>query len=253
MTQPLSPPPRLERLQKVLAHAGIGSRRKSEELIEQGRVTVDGRVAALGERVDPLAHRIEVDGVPLGAPQEPFEYWVLNKPAGVVSSSRDPQGRPTVVDLVPSPVRLYPVGRLDLDTTGVILLTNDGELAHRLAHPRFQVDKEYQVLVRGQVGREEMGALRRGVLLEDGMTSPVEARLARSSPEGSVLMLVLHEGRKRQVRRMMEALGHSVLALHRKRVDGIDDRALSLGQSRRLTQHEVRRLQRLVGLEACTR
>ncbi|NLT34598.1 MAG: rRNA pseudouridine synthase [Gaiellales bacterium] len=239
-----------ERLQKLMAQAGIGSRRRCEEIIRAGRVTVDGVTAALGQRADPASQVILLDGVPVPRPRVVHEYWVLNKPAGVVSSARDPQGRPTVLELVPSSARLYPVGRLDLNTTGVLLLTDDGELAYRLTHPRFRVDKEYEVVVRGTLAPAELAELRTGVLLEDGWTAPVQAELAGRSGDLSVVTLLLHEGRKRQVRRMMESLGHSVVALHRRRVDGVDDSGLARGRARRLTAKEVCRLRRRVGLAA---
>lgn len=247
--QPMTPrpvPP--ERLQKVMAHAGVGSRRLCEELILAGRVLVDGSTATIGQRVDPAVQHITVDGCSLSQPSDDHEYWVLNKPAGVVSSARDPQGRPTVVDLVPSASRLYPVGRLDLDTTGVILLTNDGELAHRLAHPRYQIDKEYRVVVRGRLQETELRQLERGLLLEDGLTAPARVKVLQQSGDLSELALVLHEGRKRQVRRMVEATGHSVLALHRRRVGTVDDRGLAAGRARRLSGQEVSSLRRAVAL-----
>lgn len=240
-----------ERLQKLMARAGIGSRRQCEEMIRAGRVTVDGMAATLGQRADPGSQSILLDGNPLSfGPGVQQEYWVLNKPAGVLSSVRDPQGRPTVIELIPSSARLYPVGRLDLNTTGVLLLTDDGELAYRLTHPRFQVDKEYQVVVRGRLTPLELSTLRAGLLLEDGWTAPVQAEVVERPGGLSQVTLLLHEGRKRQVRRMMEALGHSVVSLHRRRVDGVDDSALAAGQARRLTMQEVRRLRVGVGLPA---
>jgi 23S rRNA pseudouridine2605 synthase len=227
-----------ERLQKVLAAAGYGSRRVCEELIAAGRVTVNGEVAVLGRRVDADADRIEVDGVP--APTRPgLVHYVLNKPRGVVSTVKDTHGRRTVVDLVPAEPRVYPVGRLDSDSEGLLILTNDGDLAQRLAHPSHGVDKEYLVHVDG--GRVAPGALRRlrdGVELEDGVTAPATV----SQPEAGVLRITIHEGRNRQVRRMCEAIGHPVRRLVRLRIGPLADRLLRPGAWRPLTTDEVRAL-----------
>ena len=172
------------RLQKALAEAGFASRRASEDLIRAGRVTIDGVTAQLGASVDPETQLVAVDGRPVTA--EVKEYWLLNKPAGVLSAATDARGRRTVVDCVPSRARVFPVGRLDLDSTGLLLLTNDGDLAGRLLHPRFHVEKEYQVRVRGVVGKEALEALRRGVLLEDGPTAPATGASWRSyGPRGA--------------------------------------------------------------------
>ncbi|MFM7062828.1 MAG: pseudouridine synthase, partial [Actinomycetes bacterium] len=191
-----------ERLQKVLARAGIGSRRVCEDLIDEGRVTVNGAVATLGDRVDPDADLVDVDGVRIGiAPG--LVYYLLNKEAGTVTTVTDTHGRPTVVDVVPAEPRVFPVGRLDMDTEGLLLLTNDGELAHRLTHPSFGVDKEYVAQVEGRPGRGAVRRLREGVALEDGPTAP--ARVSLVSPD--VIKLTIHEGRNRQVRRMCEAVG----------------------------------------------
>ncbi len=238
------------RLQKALAEAGLGSRRACEQLIRAGRVTVDGAVADLGCVVDPDGQVICVDGRRVLA--EAKEYWLLNKPAGVLSAASDARGRRTVVDLVPTEARIYPVGRLDLATTGVLLLTNDGELAARLLHPRYHVTKEYFVKVRGLVTEEECELLRRGVSLEDGLTAPAGVRILKRGVEKgrptTTLRLVLHEGRKRQVRRMMEVLGHPVLALHRMRFAGLSGAGLAPGESRRLSEPEVKALLKRVGL-----
>jgi 23S rRNA pseudouridine2605 synthase len=239
------------RLQKALAEAGFASRRASEELIKAGRVTVDGLVAELGVSADPETQLIAVDGRPIAA--EPKEYWLLNKPAGVLSAVTDAGGRRTVVDCVPSRARIFPVGRLDLDSTGLLLLTNDGDLAGRLLHPRFHVEKEYEVLVRGVVGREALDGLRGGVMLEDGPTAPAAVQVLeiirppRSGPQTS-LRVVLYEGRKRQVRRMLETVGHRVVALHRTRFDGLTDSGLLLGQARKLSVAEVATLRKHAGL-----
>ena len=230
------------RLQKALAEAGFASRRGSEELITAGRVTIDGVTAQLGASADPDTQVIAVDGRPIAA--EVKEYWLLNKPAGVLSAVTDARGRRTVTDCVPTRARVFPVGRLDLDSTGLVLLTNDGELAGRLLHPRFHVEKEYQVRVRGVVGREALEALRRGVALEDGLTAPAAVELLEiirpggGGPQTS-LTIVVHEGRKRQVRRMLETVGHRVVALHRSRFDGLTDAGLLPGQARRLSTAEL--------------
>ncbi|HEX9993278.1 MAG TPA: pseudouridine synthase [Acidimicrobiales bacterium] len=228
-----------ERLQKVLARAGLGSRRVCEELIEAGRVTVDGEVALLGRRVDPERARVAVDGVPIGVRPD-LVHYLLNKPAGVVTTAADPQGRPTVVQLVPAEPRVFPVGRLDADTEGLLLLTNDGDLAHRLTHPSFGVDKEYLVAIEGRPTRAAVRRLREGVDLEDGRTAP--ARVAQVGP--SLLRITIHEGRNRQVRRMCEAVGHPVTRLVRTRIGPLADRRLPPGAWRRLEVDEVRALER---------
>jgi len=228
-----------ERLQKVLARAGLGSRRVCEELIADERVTVDGEVAWLGRRVDPATARVEVDGVPIGVRPD-LVHYLLNKPAGVVTTADDPQGRAIVVDLVPSEPRVFPVGRLDRDTEGLLLLTNDGDLAHRLTHPSFGVEKEYLAEVEGRPGRGALRRLRQGVDLDDGPTAP--ATVGVVSP--SVLRIVIHEGRNRQVRRMGEAVGHPVRRLVRTRIGPITDPHLAPGSWRSLTVDEVRALER---------
>jgi len=228
-----------ERRQKVLARAGLGSRRVCEELIADERVTVDGEVAWLGRRVDPATARVEVDGVPIGVRPD-LVHYLLNKPAGVVTTADDPQGRAIVVDLVPSEPRVFPVGRLDRDTEGLLLLTNDGDLAHRLTHPSFGVEKEYLAEVEGRPGRGALRRLRQGVDLDDGPTAP--ATVGVVSP--SVLRIVIHEGRNRQVRRMGEAVGHPVRRLVRTRIGPITDPHLAPGSWRSLTVDEVRALER---------
>ena len=234
--------PQDERLQKVLARAGYGSRRASEQLIEQGRVTVDGDVAELGRRVDPTRHRIEVDGVRVSASAD-LVYYLLNKPAGVVTTATDPQGRPTVVALVPAEPRVFSVGRLDADTEGLLLLTNDGELAHRLTHPSFGVEKEYLAEVEGEPSAGDVRRLRRGVALDDGMTAP--AKVSAVAPRA--LRITIHEGRNRQVRRMCEAIGHPVLRLVRTRIGPLADRTLPPGRWRLLSAAEIRHLQEQAG------
>ena len=230
-----------ERLQKVLARVGIGSRRVCEDLIAEGRVLVDGEMAVLGRRVDPETALIEVDGAPVGVRPD-LVHYVLNKPAGVVTTADDPQGRPTVVGLVPNEPRVFPVGRLDVDTEGLLLLTNDGELAHRLTHPSYGVEKEYVAEVEGLPTRAVLRRLREGVELDDGPTAPARATLI----DPSVVRLTIHEGRNRQVRRMCEAVGHSVVRLVRTRIGPLADRSLAPGAWRELTGDEVRSLQRAV-------
>ena len=230
-----------ERLQKVLAVAGIGSRRRCEELIDAGSVRVNGEVAVLGRRVDPEHDLIEVDGAAIGV-RPGSVYYLLNKPIDVITTADDPQGRPTVVAIVPSEPRVYPVGRLDADTEGLLILTNDGELTHRLTHPSFGVDKEYLAHVDGKPSRGALRTLREGVELEDGMTAPASASLVGDD----VVRLVIHEGRNRQVRRMCDAVGHPVRRLVRVRIGPLRDAHLGVGEWRELTQDEVRSLERAV-------
>ncbi len=232
-----------ERIQKILARAGFGSRRACEELVREGRVSIDGRVAELGNRVDVARQVVYVDGAL--APTAPAAaYYLLNKPTGVVTTAADPQGRPTVMDLVESAVRVFPVGRLDMNTEGLIILTNDGRLAHLLTHPSSGVSKEYLVRVEGDPSPGSIRRLREGVELEDGPTSP--AQVSRVS-EG-LLRIVIHEGRNRQVRRMCAAVGHEVTRLVRTRIGPIQDATLAPGASRQLSLAEVRRLMEAVGL-----
>ena len=223
------------RLNAYLARAGIASRRGAEELIRAGRVTVNGEVAGLVTFVEGK-DRVEVDGVEI-AP-EPLTYVLLHKPAGVVTTARDPQGRPTVVDLVGHERRVVPVGRLDADTTGVLLLTNDGPLAHRLMHPRYEVDKVYEVEVDGEPDEGALARLAEGVELDDGVTAPAGVRRL----EPSRLQLTIHEGRKHQVKRMLAAVGHPVTRLHRRSYAGLSAAGLEPGEWRELTQEEVKRL-----------
>jgi 23S rRNA pseudouridine2605 synthase len=226
-----------ERLQKVLARAGVGSRRVCEELITDGRVTVNGEVPVLGRRVDTTVDLVELDGVPL--PVRPgLVHYLLNKPAGVVSTAEDTHGRPTVISLVPDEPRVYPVGRLDMDSEGLLVLTNDGELTYRLTHPSFGVPKEYLVHVEGEPSSGAVRRLRDGVELDDGPTAP--ARVAVVAP--SLLRIVIHEGRNRQIRRMCEVVGHPVLRLVRTRIGPITDPSLGPGSYRALSFDEVRSL-----------
>lgn len=237
-----------ERLQKVLARLGFGSRRVCEDLIADGRVTVDGDVAQLGRRVVAGVNHVEVDGVPVGTSPD-FVYYLMNKPAGTVTTSADTHGRPTVVSLVPSSPRVFAVGRLDMDTTGLLIVTNDGVLTQLLTHPSHGVDKEY--LAEVECGAEGVPAraisrLRRGVELDDGPTAPAQV----SQLQPGVLRIVIHEGRNRQVRRMCEAVGHPVLRLSRTRIGPLVDTTLAPGSWRHLSFDEVRELSRSARLDA---
>jgi 23S rRNA pseudouridine2605 synthase len=226
------------RLNAYLARAGVASRRRADELIKAGRVHVNGEPGPLNTFVS-ARDVVDVDGTRV-APQR-LAYVLLHKPAGVVTTARDPQGRPTVVDLVGGDTRVVPVGRLDADTTGALLLTNDGALAHRLAHPRYGVEKVYEVEVDGQPGEDALRRLAEGVELDDGWTAPAEARrLGRSG-----LQLTLHEGRKHQVKRMCAAVGHPVRRLHRGSYAGLTLAGLGPGEWRELEPVEVDRLRSL--------
>jgi 23S rRNA pseudouridine2605 synthase len=238
---PEDPSSQGERLQKVLARVGLGSRRTCEDLIAEERVRVNGEIAELGRRVDAERDLVEVDGAPIGIRPD-LVHYLLNKPAGVVTTASDPQGRPTVVELVPAEPRVFPVGRLDLDTEGLLLMTNDGELANRVAHPAHGVDKEYLAQVQGNPSRATLRTLREGVELDDGPTAPAQASLAGPS----LVKLTIHEGRNRQVRRMLDAVGHPVVRLIRTRIGPISDRHLPPGQWRSLTGRELRALEAAV-------
>ncbi len=228
-----------ERLQKALARCGLGSRRACEALIADGRVRVDGAVASLGDRIDPSRAAVEVDGVVVGVRPD-LVHYLLNKPSGVVTTAHDPQQRPTVTGLVPAQPRVFPVGRLDLMTEGLLILTNDGDLAHRLTHPSFGVDKEYLAHVSGRPKPAAVRALRQGVTLDDGPTAPAKVALV----EPDVLRITVGEGRNRLVRRMCEAVGHPVRRLVRTRIGPLVDRRLAPGDWRLLTPAETRSLER---------
>lgn len=239
-----------ERLHKVLARAGIGSRRACEELIREGRVQVGGSPASIGMLVDPDRQDILVDGrrvLPVGQNY----YFLVYKPKGYVSTVKDPQGRPKVTDLVPLPPqadaapRLFPVGRLDLQTSGLLILTNDGELAFLLTHPRHDVWKTYQALVEGVPSDEEILRLQQGVALPEGRTAPARARLLQALDGQALLEIALHEGKKRQVRRMCEAIGHPVIELERIGLAFLTLKGLDPGQYRPLTPDEVRSLKEM--------
>lgn len=225
------------RLQKVLAERGIGSRRVCEDLIAAGRVTVNGEVAVLGRRVDVETDTVEVDGEAIGVRPD-LVYYLLNKPTGVITTSDDPQRRRTVLDLVPDEPRVFPVGRLDYETEGLLIITNDGAITHRLTHPSFGVEKEYLAEVEGELDARALRILRTGVELDDGITAPAKV----SQPQPGVLRITIHEGRNRQVRRMAEAVGHPVRRLVRMRIGPIRDAALAPGAWRELTLSEIRAL-----------
>lgn len=236
-TTPAEPLGGGERLQKVLARIGLGSRRVCEDLIVAGRITVNGSVPVLGRRIDTAVDEVELDGVPL--PVLPgLVHYLLNKPIGVVSTAEDTHDRPTVVELVPSEPRVFPVGRLDMASEGLLILTNDGALTHRLTHPSFGVPKEYLVEVEGEPTAGDIRQLREGIELDDGITAP--AKVATVSP--SLLRFVIHEGRNRQVRRMCDAVGHPVVRLVRTRIGPLTDPSLGPGSWRPLSADEVRSL-----------
>ncbi len=235
------------RLQKVIASSGLASRRKAEAMIAQGRVTVNGKVVReLGTRVDPARDHVKVDGRHL-EPGQPHVYVMLNKPKGFVSSLSDPEGRPTVKNLLPGvSVRVFPVGRLDSDSEGLMLLTNHGDLAQALVHPRYQVPKTYLIKVKGVLADEEIKSLERGVELEDGVTGPARVKKVRKAEQNSWLEITIHEGRKHQVKRMLEAVGHPVSKLIRVRFGPLALRDLAAGEYRYLTDREANALRDLV-------
>lgn len=237
----------MERLQKFMARCGVASRRQAEKMIIAGRVSVNGRlVLEPGHKIDPEIDQVLVDGKNIRLEVEKV-YILLHKPEGYVTTVNDPQGRPTVLDLVKrSPqlrgIRLFPVGRLDYNTTGLLLLTNDGGLAYALTHPRHQVEKTYDALVKGVPTQEALAALRKGILLDDGLTSPAKADIFALKAGNAILRLVIHEGRKRQVRRMCQAIGHPVLALQRIALDSLKLGSLEPGAFRHLSGEELRLL-----------
>lgn len=237
----------VERLQRALARAGLGSRRACEELISAGRVTVGGRPATLGDRIDPERDRVRVDGRLVGV-DPGLRYFVLHKPRGVTTTMRDPHAERDLSRLLPRGPRVFPVGRLDRDTEGLLLLTNDGELAHRLAHPRYGVEKEYLAEVDGTPSNRQLGRLRRGVELEDGIARAVSARASGGARGRGSVRLVLAEGRKREVRRMLEAVGLPVRRLVRVRVGPVRLGGLRPGELRALESEDVRALYRAAGL-----
>jgi len=242
----INPHPDGDRLQKVLARAGIGSRRVCEDYIVRRRIRVNGEVAILGRRVHPESDVIEFDRV-IVTTRADLVHYLLNKPRGVVTTAHDPQGRQTVLDLLPSDQRIFPVGRLDLDSEGLIVLTNDGDLAQALTHPSLGVEKEYLAELRGIPTRAELRQLREGIELEDGLTAPATVTLTDEHGGNAAISIAIHEGRNRQVRRMCEAIGHPVRRLIRVRIGPIADPALSPGDWRVLTPSEVRSLHGATG------
>ncbi|MGL4522927.1 MAG: pseudouridine synthase [Bacilli bacterium] len=235
-----------ERIQKVIAASGVASRRKAEELITQGRVTVNGQVVnTLGSKVRPT-DKITVDGIQL---EKQEKYYILfYKPRGVISSVSDPQGRRCVSDWFKEiPARLYPVGRLDYDTSGLILMTNDGDFSNMLMHPRYEIKKTYVAKIKGYVSREDQEQLTRGIMLEDGKTAPAKVNpISFDKVKNTTLLeITIHEGRNRQVRRMFEALGHKVDKLRRESFGSLNLKGLNAGESRHLTFHEVKQLRNM--------
>ncbi len=231
----------LERLQKVLAKAGVASRRRAEELIRQGKVRVDGKVVTeMGTKVDPETQNIECDGVALVS-QEEKVYILLNKPTGYLSTVDDPQGRPIVTDLLKNIAeRVYPVGRLDLNTEGALLLTNDGELSQKILHPSHEVNKTYVAKVKGVPGKKKLDALSKGIELEGRKTWPARIKVLKTEAQSTVIQIIIHEGRKRQVRKMFEAIGHPVLALKRTAYGQLELGGLGPGKYRFLTPPDIK-------------
>lgn len=239
----------MERLHKFLARAGVASRRQAEELIRKGQVEVNGvTVREMGLKIEPGQDRVSVEGRVVPVPED-LVYILLNKPVRVVTTLHDPQNRTTVLDVVRGlDRRVYPVGRLDYLTEGLLLLTNDGELAYRLMHPRYKVDKSYLARVRGNIANEDLEKLRRGIVLEDGLTMPAKVKRIETDPKSSLLEITIREGRNRQVRRMCLAVGHPVITLKRTGLGPLRLGTLQPGQYRHLTLREVENLKKLCGL-----
>jgi len=237
----------LPRLQKVLAEIGLASRRQAEEMIRQGRVTINGRAARIGEKVDPSRDHIKVDGRRVALPSEKL-YLLLHKPKNTVTTLEDPEGRPTVLSLVKEKrARLFPVGRLDYDAEGFLLLTNDGDLAHRLSHPSFRIPRTYRVKVKGKPSPEEIRKLSRGISLEDGPTAPCRITFLRETRENAWMEMTLREGRNRQVKRMWEKMGYPVLKLKRVSFAGLALGNLQPGEYRALGPKELEKIRRMTG------
>lgn len=230
--------PQVERLQKVLAAAGLGSRRKCEAIIESGRVEVNGKTAVLGDRVDVKQDRVTVDGILL-EPCEEKKYLLLNKPPGYITTLRDTRGRPTVMELIDEEERLFPVGRLDLDTRGLLIVTNDGYLAHKLMHPSHGIEKTYVVEAAGELTSGGLAALRNGIALEEGKTAAAKVKVLAKEKGGCVLEVTIHEGKKRQVRRMCAAVGLEVRDLVRTRLGPLDLKGVEEGDYRVLGTEEI--------------
>ncbi len=236
-----------QRLQKILSHAGVASRRKVEDMILEGLVTVNGRVAVIGEKADPDIDHIKVGQKKISG-TEPKLYVIMNKPRGVITSLSDPEGRKTVMDFLKGvKVRIFPVGRLDYHSEGLLILTNDGDLANRLMHPSSKIDKVYQVKIRGKLSEAEIARLRRGIRLDDGITAPAIVKPLPEGDKGSWVEITIHEGRQRQVRRMFEAVGHLVQRLRRVRIGPLVLGSLKAGESRLMNEGEVAKLSRSTG------
>lgn len=236
----------MERLQKVIARSGVASRRKAEQLITAGKVTVNGEVVrVLGTKVNPNKDKISVNGIPLE--KEAPLYYLLYKPTGVISSVKDNKGRKVVTDFIETEARIFPVGRLDYDTSGLLLLTNDGNFAHLLTHPKHQIEKTYLAKVKGRPTKESLHKLRNGVMLEDGITAPAKVKLISSNKktDTSLVRMTIYEGRNRQVRRMFEAVGHPVEKLKRERFAFLHLHGLNAGEYRELKPFEVKQLKEL--------
>lgn len=234
-----------QRIQKILAQMGVASRRKAEEMIIEGRVTVNGKTAVLGMKADPAKDHIKVDGKLLTKP-EPKVYFMFNKPTGVVTSLYDPEGRPTVKDFLKGiKYMVFPVGRLDYDSEGLLLITNDGEFAHSILHPSKKVSKTYIAKVKGIIDEDSIEKLRRGVRLEDGLTAPAKVKRIRQAESNSWVEITIYEGRKRQVRRMLDKVGHPAIRLKRTAIGGLRIGDLKPGEIRRLTVEEVKKLKEL--------
>jgi 23S rRNA pseudouridine2605 synthase len=233
-----------ERLQKILAKMGIASRRAAEEIILEGRVTVNGQVATLGMKADPSKDHIKLDGKLLTKP-EPKVYLMMNKPKGVITTLSETEERPTVRDYLKGiRYRVFPVGRLDFDSEGLLLLTNDGDFAHSILHPSKKIPKTYHVKIKGIIEDEKIYKLRRGIKLDDGITAPAEVKKLRKAEENSWIEITIYEGRKRQVRRMLERVGHLVLKLKRVKINGIELGNLPSGEIRYLTPEEVGKIKK---------
>lgn len=229
------------RIQKAIANAGLMSRRAAEEAMVEGRVRVNGEPVVLGDRVDPSHDVLTLDGNPVPV-SEDLETYLLNKPVGVISTASDPQGRKTVVDLIPTDKRIYPVGRLDADSEGLILVSNDGELTNHVTHPSFGVTKEYLAEVEGEVGEGTINQLVRGVPLEDGPARAERASLVERQRGRSLVGLVMVEGRNREIRRMFDVVGHPVTRLVRTAIGGLSDKTLKPGESRRLSASDIQQI-----------
>jgi 23S rRNA pseudouridine2605 synthase len=236
-----------ERIQKIIAQMGIASRRKAEEMIAEGRVTVNGKIALIGEKAELSKDHIKVDGKLL-IRREPKVYLMFNKPQNVVTSLADPQGRPTIKDYLKGiRYRVFPVGRLDFDSEGLLFLTNDGDFTNAVLHPSRKIPKTYMVKVKGIIDDNKINKLRQGVRLEDGRTLPAKVKFARQSENNSWIEIAITEGTKRQVRRMVEAVGHPALKLRRVSINGIRLSGLKIGELRPLTERELRELKKEIG------